>query len=328
MFGSDALAIDFYCRMNKLDTPPVDYIHHVFLADHVTVAISIRGEVVVYSEDRRIASVQVGEVRSATLAGTKLYTINSSAVTKLDISTLDLESTPLGTTGGEHIVSEGDFIIIVNSDSTALVVFQNEKEIQQITADGIISNVAVCEDTLLVCIINNSASSSATATTSVSNRSYKLNKSRGLFELTNTTSPGFGYPLVTQTSLFKSGETIKYIQGSMEGKVSISDIDGKDSFVFRPHRVTLTDKSLFAQPVFALANRGNVLITGGDGVLGVWDINTKKRNSQIKNLNGHVTALAMDADKVVFAVCDAAVKNSDLEVDLHLLPSQLFQMKY
>lgn len=272
-----------------------------------------------YRDSQRVAAVQVGDVKSAVLVDSKLFLVNDTGVLLLETTTL--ETTPTRMAGGSHIDAVDGYIVV--GGESALNIYFNGALVKCMDFNGQIGDVTLSSDSnggviMLVSVVT---------TSTVINNAYKLIGD----EITHISdnSPGFGYPLITGTCLnVADNALVKYIQSSMEGKVSISDINGSDSFVFRPHRITLTDKSLLAQPVFSIANLGKVLVTGGDGVLGIWDINTKKRTSQIRNLNGVVTAIAMTTDKIVVAVCDGGVKNSDLSEDLKLVESQLFEMKY
>lgn len=307
--------------MNKLDRPPVDYIHRLFIQEATIVAVSVRGEVVLYRDSQRVAAVQVGEVKCAVLVGSKLLTVNEMGVAVLDTGTLELSSISR-MSGGDHIAACNGFIVI--GGGSILNVYLNESLVKCLPLLGEIVDIVLQEIpqhsfTMIVSIVTSSR---------VINKAYRLTNNGEINHICDH-SPGFGYPLITKTCLnLNNNGAVRYIQASMEGKVSISIINGDDSFVFRPHRITLTDSSLLAQPVFSIANYDNVLVTGGDGVLGIWDINTKKRTSQIKNLNGVVTAIAMNSNKIIVAVCDAGVKNSDLSEDLKLADSRLFEMLY
>lgn len=304
--------------MEKLERPPQDYIHRVMVQGALTLAVSLRGEVVLYRDSQRLAAVQIGEVLDAVLLGSTLLAISAAGVTALDTETLQVSSTNI--VGGQHISAAAEYV--ATASGSTLNVYMREKHLKRLEMSGKIADVVLDSTNgvlrMVVAVVSQSC---------IVNKTYNFENSQVCYMCES--SPGFGYPLITQTCLSIMENTLpRYIQASMEGKVSISGLNGDGSFVFRPHRITLTDSSLLAQPVFSLAICGNVLVTGGDGVLGIWDINTKKRTSQIRNLNGAVTAVAMDGRKIVAAVCDAGVKNSDLSQDLNLVDSQLFELMY
>lgn len=141
-----------------------------------------------------------------------------------------------------------------------------------------------------------------------------------VYDLRNYSTPaategnGFKLPLTTTIAMIPSGGG--YVQGSMEGKVSVNTFSPQEKYTFKCHRTVLSDDVEFIGPVndisFCSPTR---FFTGGSNVdrkVCMWDYTTKKRVKQFKNLPLGVARLKYNQNlrALVVAMSDDSFKNS------------------
>ncbi|VEU24209.1 DEKNAAC105437 [Brettanomyces naardenensis] len=141
---------------------------------------------------------------------------------------------------------------------------------------------------------------------------------RNLDHPVDTREAGFNYPLSTSLRMIPGGKG--FVQGSMEGKVSV-EVFGKqqqqaDKYTFKCHRTVLTDDVEFVGPVNDISFLDQTrFFTAGSNVdrrVCLWDYTTKKRVKQYRNLPMGITKLQYNhkLGLLAIAMSDDSFKNS------------------